>query len=150
MMKIFGTGHRPEHCDLNQVEMVDLAESSLSEFAVDTIICGMAAGWDLALGQAAMSLDLKVWSVRPWAGHRPRVADEHAYNEIERYAERHVITNDSLSYPGPWAYQVRNEWMVDNGDLGLALWNGKKSGGTWNCIKYADRVGKPVENVWPS
>lgn len=32
-------------------------------------------------------------------------------------------------------------------DLVLALWNGT-AGGTANCIKYAEKVGKPIVNCW--
>jgi uncharacterized phage-like protein YoqJ len=47
--------------------------------------------------------------------------------------------------------QIRNEWMVDNAHIVLALWDGS-SGGTGNCIKYANRksVNKPIINLWSS
>lgn len=148
-MRIFGTGHRPEHCGLSYEQMFELAKAALSDHSPsDTILCGMASGWDLALGRIAMIMEFNVWTVRPWAGHRPRVSEISMYEALESYAQRHVITNDSLFYPGPWCYQIRNEWMVDNGDQGLALWNGKESGGTYNCIKYAEKKGKPVVNIW--
>jgi len=43
--------------------------------------------------------------------------------------------------------QTRNIWMVDNCDLVLALWDGS-DGGTGNCIKYANKIGKPIVNLW--
>ena len=42
----------------------------------------------------------------------------------------------------PAKMQKRNEFMVDNCDILIALWNGT-SGGTKNCINYA----KKKENV---
>jgi uncharacterized phage-like protein YoqJ len=33
--------------------------------------------------------------------------------------------------------QVRNQWMVDHAMVVMAVWDGKQSGGTWNCIQYA-------------
>lgn len=44
--------------------------------------------------------------------------------------------------------QLRNEYMVDNCDLVLAFWDGTP-GGTANCKRYADKVGKPVQQVIP-
>ncbi len=50
--------------------------------------------------------------------------------------------------------QKRNEYMVDKSNLVLAIWNGDKSGGTWNTIKYAMKKGKNIryimlnENNW--
>ena len=44
-------------------------------------------------------------------------------------------------------YQKRNECMVDTSDHVIAFWTGKSGGGTWNCIKYALHVGKPVYNA---
>ena len=34
----------------------------------------------------------------------------------------------------------RNRYMVDRADFLVAVWNGDKSGGTWNCLSYADTV----------
>jgi hypothetical protein len=148
---IFGTGHRPEDCNVLYSEMVFLIEDEFEKIrdSISVAVCGMAAGFDLAFGQAALSLDIPVWSVRPWAGHHPRRDDMEIYCELEKNAARHVITNDSMSYPGPWAYQKRNEWMVDNSDEGLSFWNGKLQGGTFNCLKYAKKTGTPVRNIYP-
>ncbi len=38
--------------------------------------------------------------------------------------------------------QKRNEWMVDNCDMLVAVWDGT-DGGTYNCIDYAKRMKKP-------
>ena len=37
--------------------------------------------------------------------------------------------------------------MVDRSDSIVALWNGT-SGGTKNCIDYAEKKGKPIINLW--
>src|SRR5213080_3640536 len=125
-MIIFGTGHRSEDCGVLFSEMFFLAEDALQQTRepVSAVICGMAAGFDLAFGRAAMSLELPLWVARPWAGHKPRRDDMELYSELMLYAERHVATNDSYKYPGPFAYEVRNRWMVDHGDEGIAFANG--------------------------
>ena len=37
--------------------------------------------------------------------------------------------------------QKRNEWMVDHCDILIAVWDGT-SGGTANCVNYAQSVNK--------
>jgi hypothetical protein len=44
--------------------------------------------------------------------------------------------------------QVRNQRMIDQCELLLALWNGS-SGGTGNAIAYATFLNKPYVNLWP-
>jgi uncharacterized phage-like protein YoqJ len=37
----------------------------------------------------------------------------------------------------PAKMQKRNEYMVDNSDFVIAVFDGEQKGGTFNCIKYA-------------
>lgn len=151
MTIVFGTGHRPEDLEIDYSNLNMFIEDALEHHnpAVTVAVCGMAAGFDLAFGMAALNLDIDVWSVRPWAGHRPRKGEERRYDWIELNASKRIVTNDSLSYPGPWVYDVRNRWMVDHSEAGISFWNGKKNGGTYNCVEYAKSVECPVTNIYP-
>jgi uncharacterized phage-like protein YoqJ len=40
--------------------------------------------------------------------------------------------------------QNRNEYMVDNADAVIGVWSGKGNGGTWNCLDYAEKLGRPM------
>lgn len=148
-MIVFGTGHRPESSNVLYSQMMFLAEDALEELKPRVAVCGMAAGFDLAFGEAALSLDIPIWSVRPWAGHTPRRDDLEIYTEIEKLADRHIIISEAMKYPGPWVYQKRNEWMVDNSQQGIAFWNGKVGGGTYRCLEYAKKLERPVKNIYP-
>lgn len=44
--------------------------------------------------------------------------------------------------------QKRNEWMVNECDILVAVWDGS-SGGTANCVKYARSVGKQIILIKP-
>jgi uncharacterized phage-like protein YoqJ len=44
--------------------------------------------------------------------------------------------------------QDRNIWMVDHCDALIAVWDGT-SGGTANCVRYAQKVGKPIVFIDP-
>lgn len=43
--------------------------------------------------------------------------------------------------------QLRNEYMIDNCDAVIAVWDGSKSG-THNCIKYAKKNNKKINYVY--
>lgn len=42
------------------------------------------------------------------------------------------------------AFKARNRWMVDRGTHCLGLWDGDRRSGTWSCLAYALRVGRPT------
>lgn len=48
----------------------------------------------------------------------------------------------------PVKMQKRNEYMVDNSDIVIAVWDGSK-GGTGNCVKYAQSKGKNIIRINP-
>ena len=48
----------------------------------------------------------------------------------------------------PWLMQKRNEYMVDLADKVIAVWDSSK-GGTANCVKYAEKVGKEIIRIEP-
>ena len=42
------------------------------------------------------------------------------------------------------SYYIRDKYMVDHCDVLLAVWDGKKVGGTWLTVKYAQSIGKEI------
>ena len=48
----------------------------------------------------------------------------------------------------PYKLQIRNEYMVDNADVVIAVWDGSK-GGTCNCVNYAKKIGKNIIQINP-
>lgn len=146
-MIIAVTGHRPEACPEDEFTIRDKFGAVYEEVKPDTVIVGMASGVDLWAGAEAILRDIPVWAAKPWRGHGPRQADEELYNFIIDNAVWVVNVTDSDSYPGPWCYHKRNEWMVDSATNVLAYWAGKESGGTYACMNYARKVGKPIRNI---
>lgn len=152
-MIVAGTGHRPnklggysdsvaaglQHCALQWLR--------LKEDDVTCVISGMALGWDQALASAAYSLGIPFHAYIPFEGQEkmwPRKSQDYFKWLLSR-ASNVVYTSDP-EY-APWKMQHRNEKMVDACDRVLALWDGS-SGGTGNCVAYANKVGKPVTNLW--
>ena len=141
------TGHRSEDAEPEEVVRCKL-RTALRYSGADTVICGMANGVDLWAGSEAVLLGIEVWAAKPWAGHRPRKDDERLYASVIEAASRVVNVTEREEYPGPWVYQVRNKWMVDNATHVLAYLNPEAtSGGTWNCVEYA-RGKRPIRNIY--
>ena len=146
-MRIAATGHRSERCKDEEAVRRKLRETLESAPKDTVIISGMANGWDLWAGSEALALGYEIWAAKPWKGHTARVEDAELYAQIIEASSRVINVVDSEEFPGNWAYQKRNEWMVDNATNILAYWDGVEKGGTWNCIKYA-RGKKPIRNVY--
>lgn len=85
-------------------------------------------------------------------------------NDVERYHNQlnvadevtYVDTLDYYKVKGqtegeyhPAKMQQRNKYMVDNCDILIAVWNGNKKGGTYNCLKYAEKIGKRIIYINP-
>jgi uncharacterized phage-like protein YoqJ len=139
-MRVAITGHRPERIKDMGIVVDGLAEA-YRDLGVTEAIQGMAAGVDLQSARVAYLSGIPFWSVKPWAGHTPRKADEVHYKNAWGLADKRFVVNPSEKYLGPWMYQRRNEWMVDNShDAVLAVWDGTENGGTFNCVKYARAI----------
>lgn len=71
--------------------------------------------------------------------------------KVQKYFNNLLKKAESVTYVSEEGYsaykmQIRNEWMVNNCDLLLAVWDGTE-GGTYNCIKYARGKGKEIINL---
>ena len=151
-MTVFaGTGHRPPKLG----GYSRLVESRLEWFACDVlrqlgatqVISGMALGWDQALAEAARQLSIPYIAAVPFAGQESRWPEpsRNKFNHLLESAEQVIVVSEG-GY-SPHKMQIRNEWMVDHCEYVLAMWDGS-SGGTANCIKYANQVGVTVCNVY--
>lgn len=151
-MIIAGTGHRPNklggYDDGTFNSLTNLAMKFLKEHEdYDTVISGMALGWDMAFALGALLLKKKVIAAVPFKGQElkwPLISQER-YNKILSATTEVKIISEGLY--SPEKMQIRNEWMVDNADVILALWDGS-TGGTANCIAYAKSKNKKIINLW--
>ncbi len=165
-MIICGTGHRPDKLGGYSQETFDklvaLAEVWLIttgvELGVTEVISGLALGWDQALADAVIRINyralgksdkrpLKLVGAVPFKGQErkwPQKSQDY-YDIIVKHCDEVV----EVCEPGyaAWKMQARNEYMVNQSDLVLALWNGTP-GGTANCVRYAQQQGKKIINLW--
>lgn len=62
--------------------------------------------------------------------------------------ESYIIPDTVEGKYSPLKLQRRNEYMVDNSDLVIAIFDGKK-GGTYNCVSYAKKIFKDIIIINP-
>lgn len=154
-MFMFVTGHRPDKLggwgSFSHDRLTQFAEHHIQELtvknSVDCWFIGMALGWDMACAQACANLGIPYFATIPMIDQPKmwRSADTEKWTELCRKSRRTII----VSEPGYDSFKmmVRNRYMVNRSQMGLALWDGS-SGGTGNCVAYAKSCGKEVINVW--
>ena len=150
-MIIAGTGHRPNKTGRYTTEssnrLIKLATEWLEEHKPSRVISGMALGWDQALGWAAVDLSIPLTAAIPFEGQEtmwPAESRRKWANLLSLADQVEIVCEGAYS---PAKMQLRNEWMVDNADKVLALWDGT-SGGTANCIGYAQYKEVEIVNLW--
>lgn len=150
MKRIAATGHRPKRLHLTGYDLkplVALAGQWFDREKPDLVISGMALGWDQAVAMAAIDRKIPVHAYIPFVGQAdkwPKASCELYSRILAECAETKLLDLGGYS---PVKMQRRNEAMVNDCDLLLALWDGGP-GGTANCIQYAEIEGCPVRNLW--
>lgn len=160
-MVIAVTGHRPDKLwgyELNlknpnymnlYIKMYDF----LIENKPTKCISGMALGVDTLFACVVLKYKKKypvlLECAIPCLNHSCKwnEKDKIFYNKILSLAD--IITYVSEKEYKPELMQKRNEYMVNNCDILLAIWNGS-SGGTANCIKYAKLKNKNIKIINPN
>lgn len=119
------------------------------------IISGCALGFDQLAGRLAVHVGVPLTLAVPFEGFDAKwTAAQRAELDwlIEQCSFMHVVCDAGYA---AWKYQRRNEWMVDNSDVLVALWDEEadrkrgKLSGTGNCVKYAVEVGREVVRIEP-
>lgn len=146
-MIVSGTGHRK--IALPVARLVNSICERLHHIGAKSVISGMALGWDMALAEAALILELPLTAAVPFPA-QPDLwsdAEKRRYEGILARAEKVVFLSEFKTLS---AYERRNRWMIDNADIVLAYWDGSLNGGTANAIRYADRPKsrKPIINMY--
>lgn len=152
-MIICATGHRPQKLPGGfSPSTFNLLVKTAGEWLdanprVSEVISGMALGWDQAIAQAALDRMIPVHAFIPFPGQADGwPMESHVrYQKLLRQCASHRTISRGPYHPG--MMQIRNEAMVDASGLVVALWDGS-SGGTGNCVKYAESCMKEIVNLW--
>lgn len=147
------TGHRPDklggYDDQVFERVVVFFVAALRPYAsrIKIGVVGGAIGTDTAAACALFVLRIPYILAEPFLGQCAKwpPAAQERYALMEERAQQIVVVCEG-DYAN-WKFQKRNEWMVDNSDALVALWDGS-SGGTANCVAYAIQKQKPWTNLW--
>lgn len=160
-MKIAITGHRSNKLggdyDLKsglmmsiRAKIIETIMNPLPNPDELTLISGMALGIDTLFAKIAIGLNIPLIAAIP-CNEQDRTWPQRSreiyhnlldYNKIQIYH----VTGREYSHA---CMQKRNEWVVDNCDKLIAVWDGTP-GGTANCVKYAQSVGKEIIFINPN
>lgn len=159
-MKICITGHRPDKLwgynimTRNYIALKNKFKELLVKYECDELYDGMALGTDMVCAMAAIELrnegyNIKLHCAIPCKNHSSLWNDDDKmlYDSIIKQADMVTLVTDSV-YTGSYLLKKRNEFMVDNTEQVIAVWNGSASG-TSSCINYAKRKNKPIFIIDP-
>jgi uncharacterized phage-like protein YoqJ len=145
------TGHRPNkldgYSDAAEQKRLTTALVAIAVLRPELVYTGMALGWDTAVAIACKEHGIPFVAAVPFEGQECMwpCQSQQRYHRLLKYARDVVYVCD----PGysAWKMQRRNQYMVDAADSVIALWDGT-SGGTANCVHYAESAKKPIHNMW--
>lgn len=153
-MIIAFTGHRPNKIggfrlpNPTYLHICRQLDQVLCELKPTECISGMALGVDQYAASVCIKLGIPFTAAIPFLGQEKSwpPSSQAIYRKLLTKSAKQVIVSEG----GYSAHkmQVRNEWMTDNCDILLAVWDGT-TGGTANCVKYAEKIGKPIRIINP-
>lgn len=150
------TGHRPKKLnnEYNGGPMTENIKSFMRNFLVtrrpEMVISGGALGVDQMWAEVAIELEVPVIMALPFQGFEG-VWPPPSQAKLERLLNHDLIKEVLyVSEPGwaAWKMQKRNQYMVDNSDLLVAIWD-KGPGGTANCVEYARKKDRQIIHFNP-
>lgn len=144
------TGHRPNKLNgydpKNNKELLwrlhETIMFHIEVYGVRTFVTGMALGIDQWAAKIVLKIKetqypkLKLVCAIPCKNHSSKWSkqSQKEWQGIVDKADQVIYTSEDEYRPE--LMQKRNEWMVDNTERIIAVWDGTP-GGTANCVRYA-------------
>ncbi len=157
------TGYRPqkfpfalEKDDIKYTEFENrLCDTvlSLCERGVFTFYTGMAMGFDIIAAETVLQIResynkgaIQIVAAIPFGGQASKFDDawKKRYDAVLKSVDETVVLSDNY-YRG--CFWRRNEFMVDNSDVVVTWFDGKK-GGTASTLCYAQKNEKEIINLY--
>lgn len=155
------TGHRPQklgygensiQCDELKNKLEELIIELIEKEGVTHFISGVALGVDTYATKIVLNLKTRYPHITlecaiPCENQAEKwnERDRDVYYDLISKCDKETLLQQRYSSD---CMQKRNEYMVDNSDYVIAVWNGKPSG-TGNTVKYAMKNNKMVLLVNP-
>lgn len=157
-MNVAFTGHRPNKFN-NDYELVSGKIQKIKARIVEILtelqkeddvtgVVGMALGIDTLAAITCVGMKIPFIAAVPCKSQDSKWPERSRmiYKQLLLKAQQIVLVTDSFyNYS---VMQKRNEWMVDNSEVLIAVWDGSK-GGTGNCVQYAKSKNKRIIYINP-
>lgn len=148
------SGHRPDKLggyrlpNPTYIHICQEIEKTLTELRPYMVITGMALGVDQWAANVARKMKIPYIAAIPFEGQECKwpKRSQRTYRALRKLA-----MGETIVCPGDYSaekMQLRNQWMVDNADALIAIWDGSR-GGTKNCIEYAKSQNKQIYYIDP-
>lgn len=155
------TGHRPNKLgndyDLTspllqniKKEIISIIEQLQKPDREIVLVTGMALGIDTLFAKIAIEKKLRFIAAIPCTNQEtmwPQKSQDVYHSLIYNPLCHRVFVSDKPYYNK--CMQDRNEWMVHNSSILIAVWDGTY-GGTANCVKYAESYKRKVLTINPN
>ena len=127
------TGHRPQ--GLNQTQrtyikavLPAIVEELAKDYKVDTLLSGMAQGVDLIWAGIARQSSLRLEAYIPFP-EQTKGWDAEWVNYHEGLIDYASFIHQASNSYATWAFHKRNDMMLDNCDVVVAVWDPRRRGG---------------------
>jgi uncharacterized phage-like protein YoqJ len=152
------TGHRPNK--LNGYNEDGIIARAVKQALRDTIrklvaenpdtvfISGAALGVDTWAAEIVLEENGILTLAIPHVGQQKEWPVVSQYRWLMLFRAAHAVVFCDKGDYATYKMMQRNKYMVDNSDLVIAVWNGDKGSGTFNCVKYAIKQQKEILNLW--
>ena len=146
------TGHRPKRLGLKSIDVeinqdwrkiIDWLKDTILKYEITETFCGMADGCDIAYGIAVKELKeeghiIKLNCILPCKNYDSKcnwhsILKDVSDNWVELNPSYHKNCDDE-----------RDQYMVDNSDMLIAIWDGIDAGGVYNTILKAKKQNKNI------
>lgn len=143
------TGHR----ELNPDKGLPLALATLNtiyDALIDgytQFITGLAEGADMMFAKDVIFLRQRHPEIKLFAAisHEGRLkSKDEEFQELLSYCDKYYLI--SLFYHGG-VYSARNKWMLKHSSRLIAVWDGRLTGGTYQTIKLAEKLGIDTRTI---
>ena len=147
------TGHRPQSFGFSNISLHNKIKyaivSYLEKAKPDLLVTGMALGVDTWAAEAAIDLGIPFEAAVPFIGQEGRwsTEDQRRYKTLLEAAIKVTVVS-----PGSYSAEkmhIRNAYIVNKCTTLLAIYNGSKTGGTYNAVEFAKTTGKQIEIINP-
>jgi len=149
------TGHRPQKVggfslpNPTYIKVCKEIEKHLRELKPYKVISGMALGVDSWFCSIATKLNIPFIAAIPFKDQESvwQDKDKKIYLRfLEKAEDVIIVSSGGFSKE---KMQIRNEYIVDNCDILIAVFNKELGGGTANCVKYAEEKKREIIFINP-